>query len=67
MIKSITFFFDDNTRVNITGDADKISELIRPRTDIKGFQVFEQAYPFKEPGTSDWDLKALKKLLEGKD
>lgn len=67
MIKSITFIFDDDTRVNMTGDTDKISEFVRTRKDIKGFQVFENSYPRRAPGESEWNLEALKKLLEGPD
>lgn len=61
MIKSkvlISVIFNDDTKVHLTGDIDKIVELLRGH-DIKGFEAEEL---FGSP-ESKWDIKVLDKLL----
>lgn len=57
--KTITLIFDDNSKVMLSGDIDRIMELVRGHS-FKGFIMHD------EPKSSGWDLKALKKILKEK-
>lgn len=62
MIKSITVIFDDNTQVTLTGDADRVAQLIRGGS-YKGFIMHNETY---YPSENGWDIDVLKKLLKEK-
>lgn len=63
MLRSITFIFDDNAEITMTGEGDKIAEMIKGHTDIKGMIVHEERY---EPTGNGWDIDSIKKIIDKK-
>jgi len=68
MVRSITLIFDDDTKLTLTGNADRVAEMSKKIFDeVKGFIIHETGYkPAKDYVAVDggWDLEALKKLLK---
>lgn len=72
MIKSVSLFFDDNTRVDITGSAENIQKILKNVSwpIIAGVAIHENVYRTKLPKKEifgEWNLEVLKKLLKNED